>query len=107
MIHQFRGPHTSPISLLVNVHTISSEQDADDYVARLHNLPQYFDGVIEQIQIRMDKGLYLVDWMIPQIAESAGNVLMGAPFDDTGTSSVIWADFNDKLAALRLEPAGV
>ena len=107
VIHQFRGPHTSPISLLVNVHTISSEQDADDYIARLHNLPQYFDGVIEQIQIRMDKGLYLVDWMIPQITESAGNVLVGVPFDDTGTSSIIWSDFNDKLAPLRLEPAVV
>ncbi len=105
VIHQFRGPHTSPISLLVNVHTIDSEQDAKDYIARLNNLPQYFDGVIEQIQIRMDKGLYLVDWMIPQIMESAGNVLVGAPFDQSGSPSVIWADFNDKLAKLEVEPA--
>ena len=105
VIHQFRGPHTSPISLLVNVHTIGSEQDAEDYIARLNNLPDYFDGVIEQIQIRMDKGLYLVDWMIPQIAESAGNVLVGAPFDQSGSPSVIWADFNDKLSTLEVEPA--
>jgi uncharacterized protein (DUF885 family) len=105
VIHQFRGPHTSPISLLVNVHTIDSEQDAEDYIARLNNLPDYFDGVIEQIQIRMDKGLYLVDWMIPQIVASADNVLVGAPFDQSGSPSVIWADFNDKLAALKVEPA--
>ena len=105
VIHQFRGPHTSPISLLVNVHTIDSEQDAEDYIARLNNLPDYFDGVIEQIQIRIDKGLYLVDWMIPQIVESAGNVLVGAPFDQSGSPSVIWADFNDKLATLEAEPA--
>ena len=105
VIHQFRGPHTSPISLLVNVHTIDSEQDAEDYIARLNNLPDYFDGVIEQIQIRIDKGLYLVDWMIPQIVESAGNVLVGAPFDQSGSPSVIWADFNDKLATLEVEPA--
>jgi uncharacterized protein (DUF885 family) len=87
------------------VHTIDSEQDAEDYIARLNNLPDYFDGVIEQIQIRMDKGLYLVDWMIPQIVASAGNVLVGAPFDQSGSPSVIWADFNDKLAALKVEPA--
>ena len=105
VIHQFRGPHTSPISLLVNVHTIDSKQDAEDYIARLNNLPNYFDDVIEQIQIRIDKGLYLVDWMIPQIVESAGNVLVGAPFDQSGSPSVIWADFNDKLAALKVEPA--
>jgi len=105
VIHQFRGPHTSPISLLVNVHTIDSEQDAEDYIARLNNLPDYFDGVIEQIQIRINKGLYLVDWMIPQIMESAGNVLVGAPFDQSGSPSVIWADFNAKLDALKVEPA--
>ena len=105
VIHQFRGPHTSPISLLVNVHRIDSKQDAEDYIARLNNLPDYFDGVIEQIQIRIDKGLYLVDWMIPQIVESAGNVLVGAPFDQSGSPSVIWADFNDKLAVLKVEPA--
>ena len=105
IIHQYRGPHTSPISLLVNVHTIDSVQDASDYIARLNNLPQYFDGVIEQIQIRMEKGLYLVDWMIPKIAESAGNVLAGVPFDDTDTASVIWDDFTAKLDALAVEPA--
>ena len=105
IIHQYRGPHTSPISLLVNVHTIDSVQDASDYVARLNNLPQYFDGVIEQIQIRMEKGFYLVDWMIPKIAESAGNVLAGVPFDDTDTASVIWDDFTTKLGALAVEPA--
>ena len=105
VIHQYRGPHTSPISLLVNVHTIDSERDAADYIARLNNLPRYFDGVIEQISIRADKGMYLVDWMVPKIVESAGNVLAGAPFDATETPSVIWQDFNDKLMRLNLEPA--
>ena len=89
----------------MNVHTIDSIQDAADYIARLNNLPQYFDGVIEQIQIRMGKGLYLVDWMIPKIAESAGNVLKGVPFDDSDTASVIWDDFTTKIDALAAEPA--
>ena len=87
------------------MHTIDSERDAADYIARLNNLPRYFDGVIEQISIRADKGMYLVDWMVPKIVESAGNVLAGAPFDATETPSVIWQDFNDKLARLDLEPA--
>ena len=38
--------------------------------------------------------------MIPKIAESAGNVLTGVPFDDTDTASVIWDDFTTKLDAL-------
>ena len=107
VIHQFRGPHTSPVSLLINVHAINSMQDAEAYIARLNNLPRYFDGVVEQIQIRADKELFLVDWMIPKIIESASNVLLGAPFDAGDEPSVIWADFNDKLDQLALAPAEI
>ena len=107
VIHQFRGPHTSAVSLLINVHAINSVQDAEAYIARLNNLPLYIDGVVEQIQIRADKGLFLVDWMIPKIIESASNVLLGAPFDAGDEPSVIWADFNDKLDQLALAPAEI
>ena len=107
VIHQFRGPHTSAVSLLINVHAINSVQDAEAYIARLNYLPLYFDGVVEQIQIRADKGLFLVDWMIPKIIESASNVLLGAPFDAGDEPSVIWADFNDKLDQLALAPAEI
>ena len=105
VIHQHRGPHTGVVSLLINVHAVESEEDAKAYIARLNNLPEYFDGVIEQLQLRADKGLYLVDWMIPKIMASARNVLSGAPFDDGEARSVIWGDFNDKLEKLALEPA--
>ena len=105
VIHQFRGPHTSAVSLLINVHAINSVQDAEAYIARLNKLPLYFDGVVEQIQIRADKGLFLVDWMIPKIIESASNVLLGVPFDAGDEPSVIWADFKDKLDQLALAPA--
>ena len=102
VIHQYRGPHTSVVSLLINVHTINSEADALAYVARLNNLPDYFEGVIEQIQIRAEKGMLLVDWMVPKIIEAASNVITGEPFDNSGVSSVIWRDFNAKLDQLPL-----
>lgn len=102
IIHQHRGPHTSVVSLLINVHTIASEEDALAYVARLNNLPSYFEGVIEQLQLRAEKGMFLVDWMIPKIVEAAGNVIVGAPFDDSGELSVIWRDFNAKIDQLPL-----
>ena len=102
IIHQHRGPHTGVVSLLTNVHTIASEEDALAYVARLNNLPRYFEGVIEQLQLRAEKGLFLVDWMIPKIIEAAGNVIAGEPFDDSGEPSVIWRDFNAKIDQLPL-----
>ena len=105
VIHQHRGPHTGVVSLLVNVHTVETEADALAYIARLNNLPRYFDGVIEQLTLRVERGLYLVDWMIPKIVGSAGNVLKGAPFDDSAPPSILWEDFSSKLDALNLEPS--
>lgn len=102
VIHQYRGPHTSVVSLLINVHTIASEEDALAYVARLNNLPDYFEGVVQQLEIRAEKGMFLVDWMIPKIVEAASNVIAGEPFEDNGMSSVIWRDFNAKLDQLSL-----
>ena len=102
VIHQYRGPHTSVVSLLINVHAIKSKTDAEDYIGRLNNLPQYFDGVVEQLRLRTQEGLFLVDWMVPKIIQSAANVLRGEPFEQSGEASVIWEDFNHKLDQLEL-----
>ena len=102
VIHQYRGPHTSVVSLLINVHAMKSKTDAEDYIGRLNNLPQYFDGVVEQLRLRTQEGLFLVDWMVPKIIQSAANVLRGEPFEQSGEASVIWEDFNHKLDQLEL-----
>lgn len=104
-IHQFRGPHTSVPSGLINVHQVADVADAEAYIGRINNVAVYFDEVIEQLNIRAEKGLFLVDWMYPQIIQSASNVIKGAPFDGSGKDSAIWADFQEKVAALEIESA--
>jgi uncharacterized protein (DUF885 family) len=105
VLTQHRGPHTGVPSHLINIHGISDLEDARAYVAKLNNVGSYFDGVIEQLQLRADKGMLLVDWQYPRIIESARNVLSGAPFDDSGADSTILADFRGKLAELDIDDA--
>jgi uncharacterized protein (DUF885 family) len=105
ILHQFRGPHTSVASGLINIHQIKDLADAEAYIGRLNNVALYFDGVIEQLNIRTEQGFMLVEWMYPQILEAAGNVITGAPFDDSDEDSAIWGDFQTKVAALELEDA--
>ena len=112
VMHQFRGPHTSVPSGLINVHQIGDVADAEAYIGRINNVSVYFDEVIEQLNIRYEKGLFLVDWMYPQIVASANNVITGAPFEENdkdseenGKDSAIWADFQEKVAALTIESA--
>ena len=105
VIHQFRGPHTRVPSALINVHRVDALEDAESYIGRLNNVATYFNGVIEQLNVRAEKGLLLVDWMYPQMIEAAGNVISGSPFDDSEQDSIIWADFKTKVDALSVESA--
>lgn len=102
VMHQHRGPHTSVPSSLINIHQISDVADAEAYIGRLRNVSDYFDQVIEQLNLRAEQNFLLVDWMYPRIIESAQNVVTGAPFGD-GNESVIWSDFKSKVTALGLE----
>ena len=103
--HQFRGPHTSIASSLINIHQVKDLADAEAYIGRLNNVALYFDEVIEQLNIRTEEGFMLVEWMYPIILEAAGNIISGAPFDDSDKDSAIWGDFQAKVAALELEDA--
>jgi uncharacterized protein (DUF885 family) len=105
IIHQYRGPHTQAASNLINIHTLSNVADAQAYIQRLNNISGWFDEVIEQMRIRQKKALLLADWQYPQIVESASNIISGAPYDDSGGDSTLWADFQKKLALLDIEQA--
>ena len=101
-IHQYRGAHTSIPSSLINIHSIQSVADAEAYIDRLNNVRTVMDEMIEQLSIRADKGLQLVDWMYPKIKVSATNVITGQPFDDSDKESPVWSDFQTKVRALEL-----
>ena len=101
-VHQYRGAHTSIPSSLINIHSIQSVADAEAYIDRLHNVRTVMDEMIEQLSIRIDKGLQLVDWMFPKIKVSATNVVTGQPFDDSDKESPVWSDFQTKVRALEL-----
>ena len=103
VITQFRGPHTQVPSVLINIHRVKSQADAEDYIGRLERVGDYFDQVIAQLEIRTEKGLTLADWQYPQIVQSARNVITGVPYDDSGEDSTLWADFQDKVAGLALD----
>tara|TARA_R110002110_G_scaffold415765_3_gene655316 strand:- start:84482 stop:86362 length:1881 start_codon:yes stop_codon:yes gene_type:complete len=103
VINQFWGPHTSAPSNLINIHSVGNIADAEAYISRLQNISTWFDEVIDQLAIRDKQGLLLADWQYPQIIQSARNVISGAPFDDSAEDASLWADFQQKVAALDID----
>ena len=86
-LHQFSGAHTRIPSSLINIHRVTDLSDAEAYIDRIENVEGYLGEVIEQLELRAEKGFYLVDWMYPAILESSNNVISGQPFDDSAAVS--------------------
>lgn len=101
-LHQFSGAHTRIPSSLINIHRVTNLEDAEAYIERLNNVESYLGEIVDQLELRAEKGLYLVDWMYPAIVESSTNVISGQPFDNSESSSPVWSDFQKKVIALEL-----
>ena len=105
VIHQHGGPHTSMASSLINILRVNELKDAQDYIARLNGVGIWFDQVIEQMEIRTRENFLLADWQYPPMIQSSKNVITGAPYDESGEDSALWADFKGKVAALDVDEA--
>lgn len=102
IVHQFRAAHTSVPSFLINIHRVTSVDDAKAYIGRLDNVKGYFDQVIDQMQLRENLGVFPPKWAYDQMIEASQNVISGIPFDSSDKPSTLWKDFSDKVDALDL-----
>ncbi|MBT1449911.1 DUF885 family protein [Glaciecola sp. XM2] len=102
ILNQFRGPHTSVPSFLINIHKVSSVEDAQAYIARLNGVKPYFDQIIEQLKLREEAGIFPPRWAYDQMIQASANVINGNPFSEGREDSTIYADFVSKLDALGL-----
>ena len=102
IVHQFRAAHTSVPSFLINIHRVTSVDDAKAYIGRLDNVKGYFDQVVDQMQLRENLGVFPPKWAYDQMIEASQNVISGIPFDTSDKPSTLWKDFSDKVDALNL-----
>lgn len=101
-LNQMFGTHSSVPSLLINQHSITTLDDAEDYIARLNGIPKLFDQVIEGLKIRADKGIIAPKFVYPHVLRDSKNIISGAPFDD-GKDSTLFSDFKNKVGQLDVD----
>lgn len=56
-LNQMSGPHTGLPDFMINVHQIATEEDAEDFIARLSRVGVYFDQTIEDLRYREQLGV--------------------------------------------------
>jgi uncharacterized protein (DUF885 family) len=101
IIGETGGPLTGVPDALINRLRLDDLHDALAYVARLRGIGQLFDQLIVNLKEEQTHGVVPPRWVFPKVAEIGRNVISGAPFDDSGKASPIWADFTNKVARLN------
>lgn len=98
-VNQMFGTHSGVPSLMINQHRIKNLKNAEDYIARLHNVAPYFDQLVDGLKARADAGIIPPKFVFPHVIRDSKNIIKGAPFDD-GEPSTLLADFTKKVGAL-------
>ena len=101
--NQMRGTQSEVPAFLINFHRIDDVEDAQAYISRIRSSAALFDQLIENLQIRADKGVIPPRFVFPYVIDDSRNVITGAPFDDSGDDSTILADFTKKINALDID----
>jgi len=103
-VNQMFGVHSQIPALLINQHSIKDVKQAHDYIARVKNSKFLLEQLIEQLQIRADKGIIAPKFVFGHVIRDSKNLIVGVPFDE-GTDSTLYADFNKKIATLEISEA--
>jgi uncharacterized protein (DUF885 family) len=89
------GVQISLEDMLVNLHPLRNKQDAEDYVARLNEVGAKFDGGIEQLRLREQKGVFMPRWMVQFTSGSMRQFASGP-----ATSNELYTTFKARVQLL-------
>jgi uncharacterized protein (DUF885 family)/dipeptidyl aminopeptidase/acylaminoacyl peptidase len=99
--HFVTGIQFQLLQLFSDLHPMSSRQDAEDYVRRLWQVEDKFEGLIEGLNLRREAGVvlprFLFSWILGDIRSLARSQPRATP---------VFATFEEKLASIQGLDAG-
>jgi len=102
-VNQMRGAQSSIPSFLINIHRVSEVIDAEGYISRLNGVDENIDQVIENLDIREQKGIMAPKFVYPYAINDIDNVLAGQPFNSTAAKdSALLSDIKGKVGKLDI-----
>ena len=100
VFEQMNAVHSFFPQLLIAFHTVEDADDMQAYVSRIEATEVALDQLITLSQEAAAAGVRPPRFAFESVIDSAGQIITGAPFTD-GEDSAIWADTQQKIAALR------
>lgn len=105
-VNQMFGWQSNIPSFLINMHQVGSVDDARAYISRLHGVDGLMAQVIDNIDLRAQRGVVPPEFVFDRVIEDSRNVITGAPFTGDALGDVedspLLADIRGKIEALEL-----
>ncbi len=89
------GIHITLHDLLTDLQPLTTRQDAQDYIARLNAFPARIAGVLDQMKIREQRGIFMPRWMIDRVIQQLQRMIP----PDVGASD-FYTTFARKVGSL-------
>lgn len=101
-LNQMFGYHSHTPSFMINTHRVSTEQDAKDYISRIHEIKRVFDEQMVDNLKQKALGIYPPKFVYDKVISDARNLLTGQPFTTGKKDSTFLEDFKKKVKSLKL-----
>ena len=96
LFNQMRGAHSGLPAFLINIHRVSSEDDALAYIGRIEGLGPVLDTLTAEAKKRAENGVMPPKWVYPYVISDIENLV------DAGPGNAVLKDFAKKVADLGL-----
>ena len=97
---QMQAVHGFFPQLLIAFHKVEDGEDMDNYLSRIGESARGIDQLIVLSKMNAATGVRPPYFAFAQVIEESQKIITGAPFDDSGEDSAIWADTQAKIAGL-------
>jgi uncharacterized protein (DUF885 family) len=95
---QMTAVHAFLPQLLIAFHKVEDATDLEAYVNRIRESGRAINQLIEISKKNAVEGVRPPRFAFDFVIDESTKIITGAPFDETGTDSALWADFKSKVA---------
>ncbi|MFD0962563.1 DUF885 domain-containing protein [Pseudofulvibacter geojedonensis] len=101
-VEQMHGMQAEIPAFLINMHQIETEDDAEDYIARLNGIKPLFNQLEENLKASEKQGVMIPKFVFAHVISDSENIIKGYPFDKTEGLSTLYEDFKEKIVKIDL-----
>ena len=101
VFEQMTAIHAFLPQLLIAFHAIEGPADMENYINRVRESGRALRQLVEVSKRNATEGVRPPRFAFDAVIDQSTQVIAGAPFDESGTDSAVWADAKAKIADLQ------